>query len=62
MQQAQGVISGYKLGAGGIFITNNLPYIKRLDEGYSRKRPEGMTDGAVQAALAQFKKARLLRG
>ena len=62
LAQGRGVIAGYKLGAGGIFITNNLPYIKRLNDGYSRKRPEGMLDGAIQAALQQFRKARLFNG
>lgn len=30
-----------------IFITNNLPYIRRLNEGYSRQAPAGFVERAV---------------
>jgi len=31
-----------------IFITNNLPYIRRLNEGHSDQAPAGFVDDAVQ--------------
>lgn len=30
-----------------IFITNNLPYIRRLNEGYSKQQPAGFVERAV---------------
>lgn len=33
-----------------IFISNNLPYIRRLNEGYSDQAPAGFVDGAIQVA------------
>lgn len=30
-----------------IYITNNLPYIKRLNEGYSKQEPAGFVERAV---------------
>ena len=38
-----------------IYLANNLPYIKRLEEGYSQKAPEGM----VRRNVARF--ARLIQ-
>lgn len=34
--------------ADTIYITNNLPYIRRLDEGYSQQAPAGMVAQSVQ--------------
>ena len=39
-----------------IFWSNNLPYIKRLDEGYSQQAPAGMTDDAIANTKARAKK------
>lgn len=33
-----------------IFITNNVPYIRRLNEGYSRQQPAGFVERAVLIA------------
>ena len=38
-----------------IFISNNLPYIRRLDEGYSDQAPSGMVQGSLQVAKRQAK-------
>jgi hypothetical protein len=42
-------ISGYS-GQGDIHITNNLPYIKRLNDGYSSQAPAGYVEAGVAAA------------
>jgi len=60
LEQGRRTIGDYRLGQGGIFITNNLPYIGLLDQGSSTQRPEGMTDAAILAALHRFKNGRLL--
>ncbi|MFZ1074803.1 MAG: hypothetical protein WAN50_00285 [Minisyncoccia bacterium] len=37
-----------------VFISNNLPYIKRLDEGSSTQAPEGFTDAALIVGTQKF--------
>lgn len=44
-----------------IAISNNLPYIGRLNEGSSLQAPAGFVEKAVQAAVKQVQGARLLR-
>lgn len=46
--------SGYKLG-DKIYITNNLPYIKRLNDGSSTQAPSGFVDGAIMRAKNKVK-------
>ena len=35
-----------------IFITNSLPYIRRLNDGYSAQAPAGFVQAAVQSAVS----------
>lgn len=42
-------IAAYTL-ADTILITNNLPYIRRLNEGYSKQAPAGFVDIALAKA------------
>lgn len=58
--QAAAVIKSYKLGSGGIFITNNVAYIVPLEEGSSQQAPNGMTKQGLLAASRVFQKARIL--
>lgn len=44
------VIDGYK-GGSGIYITNNLPYIERLNEGWSAQAPAGFVEQAVNVGV-----------
>ena len=39
--------SAYKI-TDTILISNNLPYIKRLNEGYSKQAPAGFVDAALE--------------
>lgn len=34
-----------------VWISNNLPYIRRLDNGYSQKAPSGITEVSIFGAL-----------
>lgn len=44
-----------------IFITNNLPYIQRLNDGYSAQAPAGFVQTAVQRAVEYVRtRARVL--
>lgn len=44
-----------------IYISNNVPYIGRLNEGYSAQAPAGFVELAVRAALAHIRNARIIR-
>lgn len=61
LDQGKAVIGKWRLGAGTIYITNNLAYIIPLDEGSSQQAPNGMSQLAMQAARRELKKARLLK-
>lgn len=59
LNQAAEAIGKYKLSDGSIFIQNNLPYIKRLNEGWSAQAPEGLVERGVQAGVNAIKSARI---
>jgi len=44
--------SGYTIQKT-IFISNNLPYIRRLNEGHSQQAPAGFVDDAVNNARSR---------
>lgn len=52
-KQAEGrqALRGYKLTRGTIFVTNNVPYIQKLNEGSSKQAPAGFVQNAVEAAI-----------
>lgn len=45
------VITGYKLNRGSIYITNNVPYIGRLNEGSSQQAPVAFVQAAISRGL-----------
>lgn len=51
INQAEAAISRYSGGAGEIHITNNLPYIQRLNDGYSHQAPAGFVEEAISLAV-----------
>lgn len=51
----EGKILQFKIGPS-LFIANSVPYIARLDQGYSQQAPEGFSRAAVEAALAFLRK------
>lgn len=63
LDQAQGVVAGYDGDRHtSIHITNNLPYIERLNDGWSAQAPAGFVQTAVQAGVAAAKTVRILDG
>lgn len=56
-QRSAGVtqVLSYQLGQGPIYITNNVPYIDRLNNGWSQQSPAGFVDRAVQVAVTNFR-------
>jgi len=47
---------------GPIYITNNVAYITRLNNGYSKQAPAGYVDNAVQIELTRFTHSTNYRG
>lgn len=57
LANAKAVLQNKKPGQA-IYITNNLPYIKRLNDGYSAQAPAGFVERAVligRKMLSKFK-------
>lgn len=56
LKQAQTALASYAGGEGvEIHITNNLPYIRRLNDGWSKQAPAGFVETAVAAGVAAVK-------
>ncbi len=61
INQAAGVISQRTIGQD-IYITNNLPYIQKLNEGSSAQAPAGFVQASVAAGISVIKNARIVDG
>ena len=48
-----GVAATYKLPMGRVFVSNNVPYITRLNDGSSKKEPAGFVQRAIRKAVTQ---------
>lgn len=59
MAQAEAAVQNRQLEQD-IFISNNLPYIGRLNDGYSAQAPAGFVQSAVQRAAQVVRQARVL--
>jgi hypothetical protein len=44
-----------------VYISNNLPYIDRLNKGHSKQAPAGFIESAINAGLTAIRKARLVK-
>lgn len=44
-----------------IYISNNVPYIGRLNEGYSAQAPAAFVEMAVRTAVAHLRNVRIVR-
>ena len=45
----------YKIGDGNIYISNNVPYIQKLNDGHSKQAPKNFVSASVMRALEKFK-------
>lgn len=50
-QGSASVATKYKLSKGSIFVSNNAPYILRLNEGYSKQAPSLFIQTAINKAV-----------
>lgn len=61
LDQAERVINQYTSGFDqAIYITNNLPYIGRLNEGYSAQAPANFVELALIEAVAVINRSRII--
>ena len=58
--QGKAAVSGVDSARDVIYIANNLPYIGRLNDGYSAQAPAGYVQKAIGAASSTARIARLL--
>lgn len=47
------VAVGYKLAMGRVFISNNVPYINRLNDGWSNQAPKAFVQRAIVKAITR---------
>ena len=52
-QALAAVVTGYKLARGAVFVSNNVPYISKLNDGFSRQAPSGFVQMAIRKAVTQ---------
>ena len=58
--RVQAAIAGYQIGDGPIFCANSSPGILRLNRGFSRQAPQGLSRPALAAARDEFRRGGLL--
>ena len=46
------VATRYRIKSGAVFITNNVPYVPRLNDGSSVQAPSGFVQAAIRKAIA----------
>ena len=61
IEQAKGVIAKSRIGVP-IHITNNVPYIQKLNEGHSVQAPVQFVEKAIQDGVLAVKRARIDTG
>lgn len=60
MAQAQAAVRGRR-PEQDVYISNNVPYIGRLNDGWSAQAPAGFVQAAVQRAAAAIRNMRVFR-
>ena len=50
-ETGKSTVIGYRLNKGKAFISNNVPYIRRLNDGHSKQAPVGFIQRAVRKAV-----------
>lgn len=59
-EQAAGLarVARYVLRQGAIYLTNNVPYITRLNDGHSRQAPAGFVQAAIRRGINRITRTR----
>lgn len=53
-QRGTAQVSRYALNQGLVYISNNVPYIRRLNEGSSSQAPAGFVQGAIIRTITEL--------
>lgn len=63
IEQGKATIAGYKGGTkeAAVHITNNLPYIGRLNEGHSAQAPAGFVEKAIEVGVQAVRNFSIVR-
>jgi hypothetical protein len=51
-QQGEAKVLGYRLADGPAWVSNNVAYINRLNEGWSKQAPAGFVQSTIAAVMA----------
>lgn len=49
-------VLAYKLGQGTLYVSNNVPYIRRLNDGWSEKAPALFIESCIDRAIVTVKR------
>lgn len=58
---AANVVTAYKGQPGGIWLVNNLPYIQRLNEGWSAQAPAKFVEQAIDTAVNAIRDSKVIK-
>ena len=58
---ATNVVTTYKGQPGGIWLVNNLPYIQRLNEGWSAQAPAKFVEQAIDVAVNSIRDSKVIK-
>lgn len=58
---AANVVTIYKGQPGGIWLVNNLPYIQRLNEGWSSQAPAKFVEQAIDVAVNSIRDSKVIK-
>ena len=58
---AANVVTTYKGQPGGIWLVNNLPYIQRLNEGWSAQAPAKFVEQAIDTAVNTIRDSKVIK-
>lgn len=58
---AHSVVTTYRGQPGGIWLVNNLPYIQRLNEGWSAQAPAKFVEQAIDTAVTAIRDSKVIK-
>nr|DAN15709.1 MAG TPA: tail component [Caudoviricetes sp.] len=58
---ATNAVTTYKGQPGGIWLVNNLPYIQRLNEGWSAQAPAKFVEQAIDTAVNAIRDSKVVK-
>ena len=50
-----GKLAGYRRGMGPVYVTNNVPYIEKLNRGWSAQAPAAFVEAQIQITINEVR-------